>query len=91
MSAPARDLILDVRVQPRASREGVDGWIGARLRVRVHAPPVGGSANRRVAELLARELGVPRSRVELVSGAAARDKRLRVRGATRRPEWLDGR
>jgi uncharacterized protein YggU (UPF0235/DUF167 family) len=48
--------------------------------VRVTAPPDGGQANRAVTDLLAAALGVPRSGVELVRGARARDKFFRVRG-----------
>jgi len=86
----ARELLLELRVQPRCAREGIGGRVGGRLRVRVNAPPVDGAANRRVAELLAGEFGVPRSRVELLRGAASRDKRVRIRGARRRPDWLAG-
>ena len=49
---------LSLRVQPRASRDGIDGWQDAALRVRVTAPPVDGDANAAVARLLARALGV---------------------------------
>lgn len=72
--------LLQVRVQAGASRTQVVGWEGAALRVRVAAPPEGGQANRAVTEVLAAALGVPRSAIELVRGAAARDKLFRVRG-----------
>lgn len=77
-------LLLMVRVTPRASREAVAGVdeSGA-LRVRVTAPPAEGAANAAVVRLLARELGVPRSALDIVSGAGSRHKRLRVSGVTR--------
>ena len=82
--------MLEVRVQPRSSREGVDGEVDGRLRVRVNAPPVDNAANRRVTELIAEAFGVPKSRVEVVAGAARRDKRLKVTGARRLPPWYRG-
>ena len=81
---------LEVRVHPRASREGFEPGITGRVRVRVNAPPVGGAANRRVTELVADAFGVPRSAVEVISGSGRRDKRLRITGARRRPAWFAG-
>lgn len=84
MRAPssAGSALLRVRVQPRASRDGVVGWAGSTLRVRVNAPPVDGEANQAVRALLARCLGVPRSAVTLVGGAHGRDKLIRVEGCS---------
>ncbi|MCE3285456.1 MAG: hypothetical protein K0R70_1712, partial [Steroidobacteraceae bacterium] len=39
------DVLLEVRVQPRASRNEFAGVVGTRLRVRLNAPPVDGRAN----------------------------------------------
>lgn len=69
---------LAVRVQPRASRPGVDTVIGDALKVRVHAPPVDGAANEAVVEVLAEALGVPKRSVTIVSGASSRSKVVEV-------------
>ena len=68
-----------VRVQPRARRNEVVPQPDGSLRVRVTAVPEGGEANRAVVALLAEALGVAPSRIELVRGAASRDKLFRVR------------
>ena len=70
--------LLAVRVQPRARRNEVVGWQGTALRVRVTAAPTEGQANHAVIGLLADAFGLPRSSVELVSGAARRDKLFRL-------------
>ena len=70
--------LLPVRVQPRGRRDEVVGWQGTTLRLRVTAPPTEGRANQAVITLLAEALGVPRSSIELVSGAAGRDKLVRI-------------
>jgi uncharacterized protein (TIGR00251 family) len=71
-----------VRVQPRASREGIDAWRAGVLRVRVSAPPVDGDANRAVIALLARALGIRPGALSIVQGARGRDKLVRVEGLT---------
>jgi uncharacterized protein (TIGR00251 family) len=76
--AKPEGLLLPVRVQPRARRNEVVGWQGPALRVRVTAPPTDGRANQAVVDLLAEALGLPRASIGLVSGAASRDKLVRV-------------
>jgi uncharacterized protein len=71
--------MITVRVKP-GSRKGplveVDAEGGLTIYVRERA--VDGKANEAVAKLLAAHLGIPRSNVELVSGATARVKRFRI-------------
>jgi len=76
------DCLIRVRVTPRAGRDEIDGWQDGVLRVRVHAAPVDGRANEAVCRLLAKQLGLPYSAVEVVSGSSARTKTLRVEGLT---------
>ncbi len=70
--------ILDVYVQPRASRNEILGFKNEFLKIRVTASPTGGEANRLCQEILAKALGTSPSRVEILSGHKARRKRLRV-------------
>jgi len=71
---------LQVRVhaQPNASKSEITGLLDGRLKVRVQAKPVGGAANTAVVKLIAKTVGAPKSAVELVRGAASRDKDLIV-------------
>ncbi len=72
---------ISVRLQPRASRDEVTGWNAEGfLRVRVKAPPVDGAANAALIKLIARRLGVPKSKVSLVSGATAHNKVVEIEG-----------
>ena len=74
-----RGTIIDVLVQPRASKNEVLGPDGAgRLRVRITAPPAEGAANKSLIELLARHFGVSKSEVTIVAGARSRRKRVRI-------------
>jgi hypothetical protein len=74
---------VSVRVLPRSSREGVAGFEGGVVRIRLNAPPVEGKANDALVRFLAKALGVPRSRVTLVTGERGRSKVVRVAGVTR--------
>ncbi len=74
------DLVIEVRVQPRASRSEFAGAFGERLRIRLQAPPVDGKANAALIEFLADAFDVPRARVEIERGLTGRDKRVRIRG-----------
>ena len=67
-----------VRVQPRSSKAGVEPAGEGTYRVRVHSAPEDGKANAEVIELLAAHLGVPRSRVRIVRGAASRNKVIEI-------------
>lgn len=80
MSPRPDGVLVSVRVQARASRDEIVGWEGDTLRVRVHAPPVEGEANMAIRRLIAQALGVAPGTVELVRGARARAKVVRVAG-----------
>ena len=62
------DVDIDILVQPRSSKGRVAGVHGNELKVAITAPPVEGRANRALAELLAKLLGVAKSRVAIVRG-----------------------
>jgi len=79
------DLLLEVRVQPRAAGSGFAGLHGDRLRVRVQAPPVEGRANEALVVLLSEAFAVPRARIVIERGLTARDKRVRIRDAPPAP------
>lgn len=66
-----------VRVTPKASRDRIAVEDGA-IRVYVTVVPEDGRANQAVVKLLARALGVAKTRLVLVRGAASRDKVFRV-------------
>jgi uncharacterized protein (TIGR00251 family) len=81
------DLMLRLRVRPRASPEGFAGVRAGRLLVRVSAAPVDGAANQRLMRILSRELETPLATFVLVRGHNDRDKDILVRGsAARRAE-----
>lgn len=77
-------ITLRVKVQPRARRPGLKGWVaaadGPRLGIAVVEAAADGRANRAVCAALAGLLDVPPSAVSVAMGAASREKVLRVAG-----------
>ena len=77
---PGRALI-EIRAVPGARHERVDGVAmdvldRPHLVIRLRAPPVEGKANAALLAFLAKRLGCPRSKLELVAGATGRLKRV---------------
>lgn len=73
-------VILDLHIQPGAKQTEVVGQHGDALKIRLAAPPVDGKANAALVAFIAAKVGAGRTAVELVSGQAARAKRVRVAG-----------
>jgi uncharacterized protein len=84
MSAP-EGLLVDVRLTPRGGKDAIEG-IERRadgrtvLKARVRAAPFEGEANAALCRLLAGAVGVAPRQVTLMSGEAARVKRVRILG-----------
>ena len=66
-----------LRVTPKASRNAIEMRDGA-LRAYVTCVPEGGKANAMVQNLLAKAMGIAKSRLTLIRGQTARDKVFRV-------------
>ncbi len=81
LRAQGPDLVLAVLVQPGARRNEIAAVHEGFLKVCVTAPPAEGKANTACRRLLADVLRVPLGRVEIVAGANARHKRIRIRNA----------
>ncbi len=68
--------LLLLYIQPGASKSGIKGIHGDRLKIAVKAPPVEGEANAAVIEFLSRELGCPAREIYLISGDTSRQKNI---------------
>jgi len=78
------DVLLDIRVLPKAGSDRIRGVIDGALKVAVTAPPDKGKANVAVEKLLAKALGISAASVTIVSGRTARSKTVKIEGLTRR-------
>ena len=71
---------IQVRLTPKSSRNEVLGREGEIYRIKVTAPPVDGRANEALVGFLAKKLGVGRGKVQIITGASSRLKRIRIEG-----------
>ena len=75
-------IAFSVRVVPRASKSEIIGEHDGALKVRIASPPVDGAANAELIKLLAKQLGVSKSNVDIIGGQASKTKQVRVTGIT---------
>lgn len=74
-------IVFTIKVVPRASKSEIVGAHDGALKIRLAAPPVEGAANEELIKTLAKYFEVQKSAVEIVSGATAKTKQIRVTGA----------
>ncbi len=60
--------------------------MGDRLKISITAPPVDGKANSYLTAIVAKEFGVAKSLVTIVSGDTGRDKTIRITDPAKWPE-----
>lgn len=73
-------VVFTVHVQPRASRSEICGPKDGELKLRLTSPPVEDAANKQCVELIAKTLGIAKSRVSIKAGAKSRHKVVKVEG-----------
>ena len=71
-------MILELHVQPGASRTEFAGKHGERIKVRVAGRAIEGKANEALIEFLAGHFRVPRRNVRILSGLKSRRKRIEI-------------
>ncbi|HJS39668.1 MAG TPA: DUF167 domain-containing protein [Burkholderiales bacterium] len=71
-------MILELYVQPGASRTGFDGKHGERIKVKLQARAVDGAANEALVQFLSEHYGVPKRRVRIAAGLKSRLKRVEI-------------
>jgi hypothetical protein len=71
---------LPIKVVPSSSRDGIAGWLGETLKLRVRAPAERGKANAAAERILAEALGVPPEGARIVRGRASARKVVEISG-----------
>ena len=71
---------MKVKVAAGASRNGIDGWLGDTLKLRVTAAPERGKANAAVEQLVADAIGISKGGVNVVSGHTSTRKIIEIQG-----------
>jgi len=73
------DIIINLRIIPRAGKSAIQGLHGDALKIRIQAPPVEGKANQALVKFLSKHWNIPRSDIKILSGVTGRNKRIRLR------------
>ncbi len=73
-------LIINIKVEPRSSRSGIVGHYGDAIKVKLTSPPVEGKANEELIEVLAKNLGIAKKHVEIISGKSSKNKIVKLFG-----------
>ena len=73
-------VILPIKAFPASSRNGIAGWLGDTLKVRVTAPAERGKANAAVERVIAEALGVPKECIRVVRGQTSARKAVEIMG-----------
>ena len=82
------DLLIRIKVQPKASKDEFCEIMGERLKIRITAPPIDGKANQHLIKFLAKQFRVSKSDIELISGKTSREKRFRISSPKQIPDFI---
>lgn len=71
-------LLLNLYIQPKASRDQIVGPHGEELKIAITAPPVDGKANAHLTRYLAKQFRVAKGQVSILKGELGRHKQVRI-------------
>jgi len=69
---------VEIKVQPRSSRNQISGEQDGALKVKLTAPPVEGAANQALIDFLAHTLKIPKKNIILLRGETSRNKLIEI-------------
>lgn len=84
------DLILNIRVQPRASKTALADVIGDEIRFKLTSAPVDGKANAQLIASLSKLFGVAKSDIRILSGEKGKNKRVHIHRPAKLPAPVQG-
>ncbi len=79
-SSPLASATLTMRIQPRASRNGIVVMEDGSLKIRLTAPPVDGAANEALIKYISDVLGLAKSQILIITGHTSREKIVKIEG-----------
>ena len=82
------ELWLDLFIQPKASRDQIQGEHGDELKVAITAPPVDGQANSHLIKYLAKQFKVAKGQIQIVRGELGRHKTVTIHAPKQLPEEI---
>lgn len=80
------DLLLQLYIQPKASRDQIVGLHGEEIKIAITAPPVDGKANAHLTKYLSKAFKVPKGDIDIIKGQMGRHKQVRISAPKLIPE-----
>lgn len=75
-------VVFPAKIVPGSSRTYISGLLGGMLKIKIAAPPEKGKANQSLIEFLAKQLGVKKGDVSIISGQTNPVKQVQVLGVS---------
>jgi uncharacterized protein (TIGR00251 family) len=72
--------LLNIKVIPKSSRNGIRGWENGELVIRINAVPEKGAVNDELIRFLAKHLNIGKSSIKIVQGDKSRHKKISIKG-----------
>ncbi len=76
-----------MKVIPNSKNNSIEAFQDNILKIRIKAPPDKGRANEELIEFLAKELNLPKSQIEIISGHTSRLKTLSIQSTSETLMW----
>lgn len=83
------DLLLSCHLQPKAAKDEIVGLHGDSVKIRITAPPIDGRANTHLIKFLAKQFGVAKRDIRIISGELGGQKRIRIEQPAKLPALLN--
>ncbi|MCK5237558.1 MAG: DUF167 domain-containing protein [Deltaproteobacteria bacterium] len=80
LSTSDKGVTIELTVQPRSSRNSIEGVFDNTLKVKLTSPPVDNEANASVIKLFSKVLKVSKESIEITGGVRSKKKRITVSG-----------
>jgi uncharacterized protein (TIGR00251 family) len=75
-------VVFTAKIVPGSSKTAVCGMLGEMVKIKVAAPPEKGKANQGLIEFLAKQLGVKKNAISIISGQTNPVKQVQVLGVS---------
>ncbi len=71
-------LIIEIKVVPRSKKQRCELATSGIIKCWIKNPPEAGKANTELIKLLSKKLGIPTTKISIMSGATSRKKHLKI-------------
>ena len=83
-----KGITIKIKVDPKSAQSGISGVVDDVLKIKVHAPPVGGAANKELVEILSDRFRIKKTAIKIIKGNSSRDKIVEIEGVERIAKFI---